>query len=203
MRLTRISAPGGQPKPAIRANGCRVEAVQVNFADEGATQTGHLNDGYGYTLDVSKDGKTWTTIVDRSTDKRDAPQDYTQLPQSLTVRYARITNTHSPAGAKFSLSGLRFFGSGLGHAPPRAAGIEVQRDAADSRQATISWHPVSGADGYIVRCGTAKDRLFSSYQVYDANTLHIHTLNTGVPYFFTVDTLNDTGVTQGTVTVPG
>jgi len=200
------SAKTGDPGERLQVDfgkPCRIEAVQVNFADEGATQTGHLNDGYGYTLEVSRDGKSWTTIVDRSADKRDAPQDYTQLPKSLTARYARITNTHSPGGAKFSLSGLRFFGSGLGHAPPRAAGVQVQRDAADGRQATISWRPVSGADGSIVRYGIAKDRLFSSYQVYDSTTLPIHTLNVGVPYFFTVDTFNDTGVTPGTSTTSG
>ncbi len=200
------SAKTGDPGERLQVDfgkPCRVEAVQVNFADEGATQTGHLNDGYGYTLEASRDGKTWTTLVDRSADKRDASQDYAPLDKPLIARYARITNTHSPGGGKFSLSGLRFFGSGLGHAPPRAAGIEVQRDAADGRQATISWRPVSGADGYIVRYGIAKDKMFSSYQVYDSKTLPIHTLNVGVPYFFTVDTFNDTGVTPGTSTTSG
>ena len=200
------SAKTGDPGERLQVDlgkPCRVEAVQVNFSDEGAAQTGHLNDGYGYTLEASKDGKKWTTIVDRSVSKRDAPQDYAQLDAPIIARYARITNTHSPAGAKFSVSGLRFFGSGLGHAPPRAAGTQVQRDAADERQASISWLPVSGADGYLVRYGIAKDKMFSSYQVYGGDMLHIHTLNKGVPYFFTVDTFNDSGVTPGTSIMPG
>jgi xylan 1,4-beta-xylosidase len=177
---------------------CRIDAAQINFADEGSTQLGRLQDGYGYKLDVSSDGTHWTTIVDRSKDMRDAPHDYAQLDNPVTARYARITNTHSPGGAKFSLSGLRLFGSGLGKAPGKAVGVKVKRDAADSRQATIAWQAVLGADAYIVRYGIAKDKLFSNYQVYGANSLNIHTLNVGVNYFFTVDTINDTGVTKGT-----
>jgi len=177
---------------------CRIDAAQINFADEGATQQGRLQDGYGYKLDVSANGKKWTTIVDRSMNKRDAPNDYAQLDAPVTARYARITNTHSPGGAKFSLSGLRLFGSGLGRAPQKAGGVRVVRDAADARQAEISWNAARNADGYIVRYGVAKDRLFSSYQVYGATALHVHTLNVGVPTYFTVDTFNDTGVTKGT-----
>ncbi len=182
---------------------CRIDAAQINFADEGATHEGRLADGYGYTLAVSTNGSAWTTIIDRSTDRRDLPHDYAPLDKPVMVRYARITNTHSPAGAKFSLSGLRLFGSGLGRAPQQPAQVQVSRDAADGRQATISWRPVSGADGYIVRYGIARDRLFNSYQVYGSSTLQIHTLNTGVSYFFTVDAFNDSGITPGTSISPG
>lgn len=182
---------------------CRVEAAQINFADEGAAGRGRMNDGYGYKLDVSTDQEIWTTIVDRSTDKRDSPHDYVQLNQPVTARYARISNTHTPAGGKFSISGLRLFGSGLGAAPAKAVGLRVERDTVDGRQARISWNSVPGVDGYIVRYGIAKDKLFSNYQIYDANTVNIHTLNVGVRYFFTVDTFNDTGVTQGTEVAAG
>ncbi|BDI29329.1 endo-1,4-beta-xylanase [Capsulimonas corticalis] len=182
---------------------CRIDAAQINFADEGATQLGRLQDGYGYKLDVSTNGKSWTTIVERSTDKRDAPHDYAQLDKPVKARYARITNTHMPAGAKFSISGLRLFGSGLSRAPQEASGAQVTRDATDNRQATISWNAVNEADGYIVRYGVAKDKLFSNYQVYDANMLRIHTLNIGVSYYFTVDTINDSGVTKGSSVAQG
>ncbi|BDI29683.1 endo-1,4-beta-xylanase [Capsulimonas corticalis] len=195
------SAKTGDPGEWLQVDlgkSCRIDAAQINFADEGSTQLGLLQDGYGYKLDVSADGKTWTTIVDRSVEKRDSPHDYIPLEKPVTARYARITNTHTPGGAKFSISGLRLFGSGLGKAPQKPEGVQVKRDAADGRQATISWKPVAGADGYIVRYGVAKDKLFSNYQVYGASTLSIHTLNVGVSYFFTVDTFNDSGVTLGT-----
>jgi len=182
---------------------CRVDAAQVNFADEGAQQHGHLKDGYGYVLQVSLDGNKWTAIVDRSKAPRDAPHDYVQLDHPVMARYAKLTNTHSPAEALFSVSGLRLFGSGLGHAPGAVTGIDVARDSDDQRQATISWNAAPNADGYVVRYGVAKDRLFSNYQVYGNTTLHIHTLNVGVPYFFSVDSFNDTAVTQGKAVVGG
>lgn len=182
---------------------CRVNAVQVNFGDEGATQRGRLKDGYGYQLRVSTDSKHWATIVDRSAARRDSPHDYTPLDRPILARYVRLINTHSPGGALFSVSGLRLFGSGLGQAPKRAGGLKIRRDAADGRQALISWQSAASADGYIVRYGTARDRLFSNYQVYDARPLHIHSLNIGVPYFFTVDSFNDTGVTKGITIIGG
>lgn len=176
---------------------CRVNAAQINFADEGATQLNRLQDGYGYRLDLSEDGQHWTTAIDRTTDRRDSPHDYTEFSKPVYARYARLVNVHTPAGALFSISGLRLFGSGLGRAPARAGGVQVSRDARDGRQAAIAWNAVPGADGYIVRYGIAKDRLFSSYQVFAASPLHIHTLNAGVPYFFAVDSFNDSGVTRG------
>ena len=192
------SAKTGKPGEWLQVDmgkRCRVNAAQINFADEGATQIGRMHDdGYGYKLDLSEDGKTWTTVVDHSVDMRDAPHDYAELSQPVFARYARITNTHTPAGAKFSISGLRLFGNGLGKAPVKVEGVQVSRDAADGRQATITWKPVSGADGYIVRYGIAKDRLFTNYQVYSADPLHIHSLNAGVKYYFAVDSFNDNGV---------
>jgi hypothetical protein len=175
----------------------RVEAAQVNFADQGSSQVNRMSDGYGYKLDISRDGKAWTTIVDRGVDMRDSPHDYTQLDQALLGRYVRITNTHSPGGGLFSISGLRIFGNGLGKAPARAVDLYVNRDAGDPRQATLAWKPVDNADGYIVRYGIAATKLFNNYQVYGAATLHMHTLNVGVPYYFTVVTFNDSGITKG------
>jgi hypothetical protein len=48
-----------------------------------------------------------------------------------------------------------------------------------------------------VRFGLAPDRLFDNYQVYGATNVDIHSLNTGVPYYFAVDAVNDSGVTRG------
>ena len=194
------SATSGNPGEWLQVDmgkPCRVNAVQINFADQGSTQLGRLTDGYGYTLEVSVDGQKWSTIVDRSVDRKDSPHDYTELDKPVTARYARLTNTHTPAGALFSVSGLRLFGSGVGMAPAVVKNVEVSRNASDQRQASIRWDAVDGADGYIVRYGIAPDRLFSNYQVYGATSLDIHTLNVGVDYYFAVDSFNDTGVTRG------
>ena len=198
------SAKTGDPGEWLKVDlgkACRVEAVQVNFADEGSGRGRRVGEGYGYRLDVSADGTSWTTVVDRSADPRDAPHDYAQLDRPVLARYARITNAHSPGASKFSLSGLRLFGSGLGRPPRRVAGIQVWRDPSDGRRATVAWQPSSGADGYVVRYGIAKDRLFGNYQVYGARTLRLHTLNAGVPYYFTVDAFSDSGVTLGATAV--
>ncbi len=202
------SARTGDPGEWLQVDmgkACRVDAIQVNFADEGAVARERIpaGDGYGYTLELSTDGKAWRTAIDRTTDRRDAPHDYVQLDQPVSARFARLTNAHVPAGAKFSVSGLRLFGSGLGPPPDVATGLRVERDPTDGRQAVISWDPVPAAQGYVVRYGLAKDSLFANYQVYGTSTLHIHSLDIGTPYFFAVDTLNDCGVTRGTATVGG
>ena len=59
---------------------CRVNAIQINFADQGCNASGHLhNDGYMYYVDVSEDGKHWKTIIDRSDKVYDEPHHYIQF----------------------------------------------------------------------------------------------------------------------------
>jgi len=119
----------------------------------------------------------------------------------VTARYVRLTNVHCPAEAKLSVSGFRIFGNGLGTPPAMVEGVTATRDA-DPRKATVSWSPVKNADFYIVRYGLAPDRLFSNYQVYQATSMSLNALNAAVSYAVTVDAVNDSGVTQGTQTVP-
>lgn len=182
---------------------CRIEAIQTNFADQDAQASGMLKDGdaYQYVIDVSKDGISWTTCIDKSGNQVDAPHDYVQLPAPMMARYVRLTNVHCPAGAKLSVSGFRIFGNGLETPPARVEGVTATRDV-DARKATVSWSPVKNADFYIVRYGLAPDKLFSNYQVYHATSMTLNALNVGVSYLVTVDAVNDSGVSQGTQTVP-
>ena len=181
---------------------CRINAIQVNFADQGATAKNEfISDGYGYYIEASDNGKTWRIIVDHRKDPRDAPHDYTELREPVMARYVRIVNDHSPAEGLFSLYGLRVFGSGLGGTPGRVTAISAVRGSSDGRQASVSWKPVSGADFYIVRYGLSADKLFGNYQVYHGTTLDIHSLNAGYAYYFTVDAVNENGVTHGENTV--
>jgi len=178
---------------------CRVNAIQVNFADQDAEQQGPLvGDGYRYSIEVSADGKHWQVVVDYRDKDRDVPHDYTELEKPAMARYVRITNGHSPAHSRFSLYDLRVFGSALGQAPAAPTGVTVTRDPADQRHAHIKWAHGAGVDFYIVRYGIARDRLFGNYQVYDGDELDIRSLNTGVKYYFTVDAVNGSGVTKGT-----
>lgn len=177
----------------------RIHAIQVNFADEGATALGRLkNDAYRYRLEVSSDGRNWQTLADKSRNESDAPHDYVVLPSPVRGRYVRIVNLHTPAGAKFSLSGLRVFGRAPGHAPSRVDQVRIRVVSRDTRHAQISWSATRGAEFYIVRYGIRPDRLFSNYQIYGATSLDLDVLNSGVKYYFAVDAVNAAGIAKGT-----
>ncbi len=178
----------------------RVNAVQINFADEGSNTPGAANGSYLYALDSSTDGKHWEMLVDHRLAGKNAPDDYEELANPADARYVRITNAGMPNGAKFSLSGLRVFGRNPKARPGFVTDISVARsmaDATDKRVAEVSWKPVAGAEFYIVRYGVAPDRLFTSYQVYRSTKREIRSLNTGVKYYFTVDAVNGGQVSTG------
>lgn len=208
---------------------CRIDAVQINFADEGAKAGPEAWQGvreerpvaatsdaarpqaspnppnamrypeytYRYVLEASEDGQRWSILADHRTRGRDAPNEYIQLEQPFRARYLRLTNVAMPAGGKFSVSGLRAFGSGQGTPPPEVKTFNVKRDPRDPRHATVSWPAPINTDFVIVRYGIAPDRLFTSYQVYGATSVDLRALNVGTSYFFAVDAVNDTAVTRG------
>lgn len=177
---------------------CRINALQINFADEGAQFHGKLlNDAYQYYVEASRDGSNWERIIDRSNNHQDAPHDYIQLDHSVRERYVRLVNVHCPAHACFSVSGFRIFGNGLGRPPVSVKNVTAQRNPNDGREATVSWVPSARADFYIVRFGVTPGQLFDNYQVYGSTNIDIHSLNSGIPYYFTVDAVNDSGVTRG------
>lgn len=185
-------------------NEATIRAVQIDFADEGSDAYGFTAAGYRYLLEFSTDDKHWRTLVDHRTDAKDAPHDYEELPGPAHARYVRITNAGMPGGAKFSLSGLRVFGSSNGSLPAAASAVSVTRSATaplDKRIAEVNWNAVHDADFYVVRYGIAPDRLFASYQVYGATNIEIRSLSAGVPYFFTVDAVNSAGITSGSKVV--
>jgi hypothetical protein len=200
------SAKTGDPNEWLQVDlggEVKIQAVQISFADQDSTTLDRLRgDAYRYLVEVSDDGKTWKTLIDKKDNQRDAPHDYTQLSAPVMGRYVKLTNLHTPAGAKFSVSGLRVFGNGSGPLPAKVNGVAATRDPADGRAAKISWAPAKDAEFYIVRYGVRPDRLFTNFQVYGATDLSLSTLNVGVPYFVTVDAVNSTGVTLGSTAVP-
>jgi hypothetical protein len=176
---------------------CRLNAMQINFADEGSQALGKLRDDpYQYVIEVSPDGSKWEKILDRSGNHGDSPHDYAQLEQPVKARYARLVNVHCPAGTLFSVSGFRIFGSGLGRPPAAVMTVAVRPNPADARKATVSWTPGKGAEFYIVRYGIAPDRMFNNYQIYQGTTANINALNRNTSYYFTVDAVNGSGVTE-------
>jgi hypothetical protein len=61
----------------------------------------------------------------------------------------------------------------------------------------ISWNPVPGATGYIVRWSTEEDEMY--YGCESAETsIELGLFNSDCDYYFTVDAFNESGVTYGT-----
>jgi hypothetical protein len=177
---------------------CDITGIQVNFADEGATTVGRLPGiFYQYVVEGSRDGVSFTKILDFSAQTEDHPHQYCEAEAS--ARFIRVTNKYTPSG-KVSISGLRIFGLQPGvPAPAAATEIKAQR-LADRRAATVSWRPVPGAVGYNVRFGTGATRLWQDMIVYEVTEVTIRYLNVHQSYTFTVDAYNLGGITLGVET---
>ena len=178
---------------------CRIDAVQVNFAEHESTALAGASGLYHqYRLEHSLDGKTWETLVDRSANRRDAPHDYIQLPAPVIARHVRITNVYMPGGGPFSIRDLRLFGSGQSKPPAAAPKFEAYRDPSDARNAVVRWEILPDAEGYVVRYGTAPGKLYHSLEIRGQKETVLHDLNKGTGYYFAVDAFNDSGRTPGT-----
>ena len=191
-----------------------VTAVQVNFAEQDCVaktvKAGESNPRYR--LLVSRDGTSWRSArVEPAagsppTDARMAsgPHDYLVLAEPEALRFLRVENVFTPAGGRFALSDLRVFGSGHGSLPPAVPAPRVTRHRDDDRNATLSWQPSSGADGYLVRFGIVPDHLTQVLQLQGGanSTLTTHILNRGIAYYWQVDAFNADGWTPGQVTAP-
>ncbi|KAF9774918.1 hypothetical protein IL306_007028 [Fusarium sp. DS 682] len=179
-----------------------IQALQVNLADQDAPTVSQItasNGGYKYKIEASTDGQTWTTIVPESATGRDAPHAYHVLPSAVQGRYVKITNSVTPNNAKFSLFDLRVFGNANIALPGQVKSGTATRNSKDGRQVSISWPAVSDADFYVVRLGIRSDMMNQNFQIYDgATTASINTLNVGQSYVFTVDAVNEAGITKGT-----
>ena len=78
--------------------------------------------------------------------------------------------------------------------------ITVERKPESRRTALVTWPSVPGAEGYIVRYGTAPDALRNQFEVRGTNTLEVNCLNTESGYWFTVDCFNPGGISPQTIT---
>ena len=178
---------------------CTINAIQVNFADQGFTFT-NVNKGvyYQYEIFASENEKDWMKIVDKSSDKTDSPHDYIALSKPVNARYVKIVNVAVPEGS-FSISGFRIFGKGNGNNANKVVDLSMIRDSNDPRKAMINWKKSDNATGYVVNYGTNKNKLYTSVIVYDSDFLKLTGLNKMSNYFFSIDTFNENGIIKGTV----
>ncbi|MEI7421488.1 MAG: family 43 glycosylhydrolase [Prolixibacteraceae bacterium] len=184
---------------------CRINAIQVNFAEQNFDlQANITSDFHAYKIFSSIDGKTWTLLLDKSKNQSCIPNDFTEFEMAFNSRYIKIENFHAAMSGKFALSDLRIFGDGAGKAPERVKIQTLQRDESDTRNATISWSRSPDAEGYMVRFGVDPDFLNECIQVNEKEktSLGIHILFRDQPYYFRIDSYNDSGTTEGLPLAP-
>ena len=182
---------------------CRINAIQVNFAEQNTTARKRRPEDelyHQYTLEVSDDGEKWKMAVDKSANQKDVPHDYFQLKKPVLARHLRITNIHMPGHGKFAVRDLRIFGSGLGKIPEEVKSpmlkLQTKENSKIAVEAVMEWPAAAGATGYVVRWGNTKNKLYHSQDTRE-NKAIISDLITGLDYFFVIDSFNENGVTFG------
>lgn len=185
---------------------CEVSAIQANVAEQDA-QSGSIERRHTFSIRYKVEGAPgsngpFVTLIDKSKNEKDQPHDYVPLKSTQFVRFVRITNEGPmPAGGKFAIRDFRIFGNAHAELPSPVADFTVNRSKDDPRSAVINWKPVAKADGYIIRFGMAPDKLYNHYQIWggDTSSKEIHSLNVGIPAYFTIDVYNSSGLVRGTV----
>jgi xylan 1,4-beta-xylosidase len=178
-----------------------VRAIQINYADQDAQFLGKSQGVFHqYKLYHSLDGKTWQVLVDKSQNKTDVPHDYIELPKPVKTRFIKLENGHMPTG-KFAISGLRIFGLGSGAKPAAVKNFVVLRTEKDKRSAWLKWAPVDGAYAYNIYTGLAPDKLYSCLMVHSANDYYFKGMDKDRPYYFTIEAINENGVSARTPVV--
>ncbi|WP_053405457.1 family 43 glycosylhydrolase [Persicobacter sp. CCB-QB2] len=174
-----------------------IYALQINFHDHESMLFGRPeNMHHRYTVETSLDGKEWKTIVDKSNNWKDVPNEYVQLKSPVKARYVRYNNIAVPT-PNFAMSEFRVFGKGSGKLPAKVRNFQLDRSK-DPREVEMSWDAVKGAQGYNIRWGIAPDKLYQSWMVYNENSLKIPSLDNGTDYYFSIESFNENGISEKT-----
>ena len=180
-------------------NKSTIQAIQINYADEGAELMGKQLDIYHqYKIYASIDGKAWSLIIDKSKNKTDVPHDYVVLPKPIEARYIKMENVHMPTG-KFALSGLRVFGKGVGTNPGEVINFIALRGDSDRRNAWLKWAVNPNATGYHIYFGSDPGKLYNSVLVYGVSEYYCTALEKNLPYYFQIEAFNENGIGQRSV----
>ena len=172
-----------------------VNALQVNFADEGfdlKAPDSFFN--YQYIVEYSDDGNKWNLLIDKSKNEKDMVHELIVFDAELKTRFIRITNMKDMSG-KFSLSDFRVFGKGNGNPPAGVPNIDITRED-DRRRIIFKWNEQANTTGYIIRWGVKKDKLNNATMVL-GNHLNGGFFNRDSKYYFSIDAFNENGITEG------
>jgi xylan 1,4-beta-xylosidase len=201
-RWSAVSGRAGEWLSVDLGRRCRIDALQLSFSAEGHSSSVEAEDRVcQYSVEVSDDGRHWALLYERRDGARAAMHDYLPLDRPIVRRFVRVLNIHTPGEAPFSVSELRVFGHSREKPPKQVQAVAASRDPADPRRLRVSWTPAKGAGFHIVRHGTAADRLFGNHATYDSSFVEIGSLNVGVPYFVSIDAVNESGVTRAKTVV--
>ena len=199
---TYWSATAGRPGEWIQTdlgNVSTVHAVQINYADQDAILLGKPAGLYHqYRLYHSVDGKTWKLLVDKSQNTTDIPHDYVELKTPVKTRYLKLENRHVPTG-KFAISGFRVFGRGAGTPPEKVKALTVMRSKNDKRNAWLHWPAVEGAYAYNIYAGSSFDKLYTCIMVHGTNEYYFKGMDKNQTYYFTIEAVNENGVSPRTI----
>lgn len=181
---------------------CNVHAVQLNFAEHHTSIFGRQAGlRHRYTLEGSVDGNTWTLLAGETDRETDQTHVYLPMQEQVSCRFLKVTNIEVPGG-HFALSGFRVFGHGKGELPGKVKGLTAVRNSRDPRQVSLSWDNPGNTSGYVISYGPDSARLYLNYMVYGDTSLTIHSLNSRLPYYFTIEAFNDKGITQSGLLIP-
>lgn len=177
-----------------------VRAIQINYADYESNIAGKPDTLYHqYLIEYSFDGESWNTLVDKSDNDKDVPNDYVELTSPQQARFIRFTNIHVPT-PNLAISGLRIFGHGAGDKPAEVEGFSVERQE-DQRNADLKWNEVEGAQGYHLYYGIHPDKLYNSVMIYEETSYELRGLNVDPDYYFAIEAFNENGISERTPTV--
>ena len=177
-----------------------IYALQINYFDHETMLYGRPEGlKQRYVIEVSVDGEKWSVIEDRSKSDIDAPNAYIQLAEPVEARYVRYSNV-SVSAPYLAISDIRVFGKGRGEIPSAVDGLTAERFD-NGKSALLSWGEVEGAQGYNVRWGIAPDKLYSSWLLYDDNSLELRCLVKGQEYYVQVEAFNENGISPVSRTI--
>lgn len=151
----------------------------------------------GFILEGMLPGEGWEIICDKRNDNTDLPHDLFIFSEMKEYCKIRIRNIEVPMGGVPAISGFRIFGIGKGEKPARVQNIVAKRIG--KQNIVLEWEKAKGAIGYNVRYGIEKDKLYSSWQLYETNKLDLSMINAGKKYYVSIDSYNENGVTSGDV----
>ena len=190
------------------------QAIQINFADHkipmpqgwekdaksiGATEKRKIlvqPQRTNYLLEGSENGNDWFILKNQNDPTGDFPHDFIYLENPVSLRYIKLSRILLPFNATPAVSAIRVFGKGNDLAPKQVTDIEAIRKE-ERMNILLKWQPVPNTDGYNVRYGSEKDKLYSSWLLYEKTQLDLSMINKNSGYYISIDSFNKNGVTPG------